>query len=48
MMLQMFDGWRSNPVQITIETTAMPIQLLPFPTVTICSPAYDTMGFIQR
>jgi hypothetical protein len=48
MMLQMFYGWRSNPVQITIETTAMPIQLLPFPTVTICSPAYDTMGFIQR
>jgi hypothetical protein len=35
-------------VQITIETTAFPLQALPFPAVTVCSPTYDKMGFTQK
>jgi len=35
-------------VQITIETMAFPLQALPFPAVTVCSPTYDKMGFTQK
>ena len=48
MLQQMFDNWKENPVLITIETTSLPIQFLPFPSVTVCSPALDKMGFLQR
>ena len=48
LLQQMFANWEENPLEITIDTTALPIQLLPFPMVTVCSPNYDNMGFIQR
>ncbi len=48
MLQQMFVNWETDPLEITIDTTALPIQLLPFPTVTVCSPSYDKYGFVQR
>ena len=45
---QLFDNWKENPVIITIETTSMPIQLLAFPAISVCSVALDKTGFLQR
>lgn len=45
---QMFQHWDENPVVITIDTTTMPIQLVPFPTITVCSPIIDPTAIFQR
>ena len=48
ILAALFDDWKFYPTQITIDTTAFPVQSIPFPMVTVCPPGYDKWGFIQR
>ncbi len=40
--------WQGRHVQTTVDTIAYPIQQVPFPSVTVCSPGLDHWNFIQR
>ncbi len=41
-------NWDQDPIVTTIGTTSHPIQLVPFPAVTICPNGFDVWGFAQR
>ena len=36
MMMKLLNEWRTNPIITTIESAALPVSKIPFPTVTVC------------
>lgn len=47
-VVNLVDSWQGNPIVTTIATTSMPVQEIPFPSVTICSDGFDQFAFAQK
>ena len=37
LIFKAYDNWKQNPVMTSVQTTALPIEAIEFPAITICA-----------